>query len=376
MARGRFLSTSIADDDRLSRLSLTAELLFLKTVPHLDRDGMISGKAGYLWGRVCPLREDLMPEMQKSIDEWISVGLVVRMATDTGPVLFFPGFLKNNNLLHYDRETPSKFPVPPGYERTAMGLIPEGTEQKKKPTKKPKVPPPSNGNGVDVIDSVNDEVNDLVMDLSLKVEVEDQVQAEGGDRARAQPLAPEPKPNPPPVVPLATLPGVRTPQWRLEKRQCDTFMAEAGKYGIGAEPFRLMVDAVLVATGKAALANTSTDYGQRALNDAKQTVISLAEMGRRTLEDVEEVLCSWKENDYRGASPPTFQQIGEHASAMAAGTHRTARRQESGKKDFASLADYNEWAARNDPEYKRIKEGILVKGTFIKRAEYQPVRTH
>lgn len=193
MARGRFLSTSVAEDDRLSKLSMVSELLYLKTIPHLDRDGMISGKPGALWGKVCPLREELMPEMQKAIDEWIAVGLVIRMATDTGPVLFFPGFLKNNNLLHYDRETPSKFPVPPGYERTDMGLIPEGAEQKKKPTRKPKeaqVPPSSNGNGA----HVNDLVNDKVMDLSpkgeeqveVKVEVKVEVQGEGEDTAPAQ----------------------------------------------------------------------------------------------------------------------------------------------------------------------------------------------
>lgn len=379
MARGRFLSISIADDDRLSKLSLVAELLFLKTVPHLDRDGMISGKAGYLWGKVCPLREDLMPDMQKSIDEWITVGLVIRMATETGPVLFFPGFLKNNNLLHYDRETPSKFPVPPGYERTEMGLILEGTEQKKKPTKKPKeaqVPPSSNGNEASVNDLVNEEVNDEVMDL-MPLSLSLSLKAEGeGDRARASEPPPT-KPAPPPLItPIATLPGVRTPRWNQDRRDCDMFMVEAGKLGIGAEPFRLMVDTILSATGKTALANTSGEQGQKTLNAAKQTVIDLAEMERRTLEDVQEVLTSWRENDYRGASPPTFAQIVEHASAMNAGTHVTKRSQSSGKKDFSSLADYNEWAAIHDPQYKRIREGIIVKGTTVKRADYQPALVH
>lgn len=153
-------------------------------------------------------------------------------------------------------------------------------------------------------------------------------------------------------------------------------MAEAGKHGIGAEPFRLMVDALLQGTGKLALANTSGEQGQKTLNSAKQTVIDLAEMGRRTLEDVREVLSSWHENDYRGASPPTFAQVVEHASAMDAGTHITKRSQPSGKKDFSSLSEYNEWAIVHDPQYKRIREGILVKGTTIKRQDYQPARTH
>lgn len=216
MARGRFLSTSVAEDDRLSKLSLTAELLYLKTIPHLDRDGMISGKAGLLWGKVCPLREELIVEMQRAIDGWVQVGLVIRMTTDAGPVLFFPGFLKNNNLLHYDRETPSKFPVPPGYERTEMGLVPEGTEQKKKPTKKPKeaqVPPSSNGNGAGIIDSVNEQVMDKVMDFASKgeVEVEDKDQEEG-DRVRAT-EPPAPPPTPPPFLPATAV------TWRIHPRR-------------------------------------------------------------------------------------------------------------------------------------------------------------
>jgi hypothetical protein len=382
VARGRFISTSVAEDDRLSRLSMAAELLYLKTIPHLDRDGMISGKPGYLWGRVCPLREELMPEMQKAIDEWIAVGLVILMATDTGPVLFFPGFLKNNNLLHYDRESPSRFPVPPGYERTEMGLIPEGAEQKKKPTRKPKeaqVPPSSNGNGEVVNDSVIDEVMDLSSKGEVKVEVKDQ--GEGEAPAREPEAVAPPPTNPPPSyrsqpLPGEYIPGVRRPQHNQAKRNCDHFTAQAAKHGVGAEPFRLMVDAVLDATGKRALADTDTEPGQRTLNQAKETALTLAGMGRRTLEDVQDVLRSWREDDYRGASAPTFGQIVEHASAMAAGTHVTTRRQEGSKKEFSSLADYNEWAARNDPQYKRIREGIIVRGTFTKREQYQPVMAH
>lgn len=382
MARGRFLSTSVAEDDRLSKLSITAELLYLKTIPHLDRDGMISGKAGYLWGRVCPLREDLMVEMPHAINEWVAVGLVTRMDTDTGPVLFFPGFLKNNNLLHYDRESPSRFPVPPGYERTEMGLILEGAEQKKKPTRKPKeaqVPPSSNGNAAHVNDYVNEPVNDKVNDFASKGEVEVKVEVKGGEHAR-KPLPPTPPPSPPSyqmqTSPGEYIPGVRRPSWNQDKRVADHYSVQANKHQIGPEPFRLMLDAVLGATGKIALANTSGDLGQQTLNQAKQTVVTLLEMGRRTIEDVQAVLDSWRQNDYRGNSPPTFAQIVEHASAMAAGTHISTRRQDNGKKDFSSLADYNEWAARNDPQYKRIGEGILVKGTLIKRSNYRPQPVH
>lgn len=175
MASGRFLSTSVAEDDRLSKLSMAAELLYLKTIPHLDRDGMISGKAGLLWGKVCPLREELISEMQRAIDAWVQVGLVVRMITDEGPVLFFPGFLKNNNLPHYHRERPSRYPVPTGYVRMDSGLILEGTEPPKKQPKKTQAPPSSNGNAEPVLDEVQESINDEVLDKFMD-ELNDEVQ--------------------------------------------------------------------------------------------------------------------------------------------------------------------------------------------------------
>ena len=89
MASGRFLSISIAEDDRLSRLSITAEYVYLKTIPHLDRDGMISGKPGLLYSKVCPLREELFGATASLIDEWVHVGLVVRFESTEGPFLFF-----------------------------------------------------------------------------------------------------------------------------------------------------------------------------------------------------------------------------------------------------------------------------------------------
>lgn len=123
MASGRFLSISIAEDERLGKLSITAELIYIKTIPHLDRDGMISGKPGLLWAKACPLREELFGHTQAIVEEWVKLGLVIRFATDEGPVLFFTGFSKNNNLPHYDRERPSRFPPPPGYTRNGKGLV-------------------------------------------------------------------------------------------------------------------------------------------------------------------------------------------------------------------------------------------------------------
>src|SRR5678815_1749341 len=107
MAHGRFISTTIAEDERLAKLSATAELIYLKTIPHLDRDGMITGKPGLLWAKVCPLREELFEDTRAIIEEWVALDLAIHFITDLGPVLFFPGFAKNNKLPHYERESPS-----------------------------------------------------------------------------------------------------------------------------------------------------------------------------------------------------------------------------------------------------------------------------
>lgn len=343
MARGRFISESVATDARLNSLSVEAELVYLMTIPHLDRDGLIDGDPNVLWGKVCPKRRQFLDTIAVYIQEWAKAGLVLMYDTDNGPVLWFKGFIKNQLGLRYDRETPSKFPPPP-VQNEVRQL------------------------------SGNSPATGGESSAQCQVEVKDQLEDQGRDAREAAPPA---KPTPPPVgyqmstAPGEYIPGVGRPRYNQDKRVADQYSAKASSQGVGPEPFRLMIDAVLSATGKTALANTSGELGQQTLNQAKETVVSLLEMGRRTLEEVQEVLISWRENDWRGASPPSFGQIVEHASAMAAGTHRTARRQDSSKKEFTSMQEYNEWARRNDPQCKRIAEGIVVRGTAIKRNNYQ-----
>lgn len=345
MARGRFISESVAKDARLNSLSVEAQLVYLMAVPHLDRDGLIEGDPDVLWGTVCPKRRQFLDRMAAFIQEWAKAGLVLMYDTEDGPALWFRGFAKNQQGMRYDREAPSKFSPPP-----------DSTTPDKLPTNSGNCP------------------------AQGQVEDQDQVEDQEGDRTRdPEPIRP---PTPPPsyhrtIDPNEYIPGVKRPQYNQTKRNCDHFTGQAAQQGVGPEPFRRMVDAILDATGKTSLANTNGERGQETLNAAKQTVVDLLEMGRRTVEDVEAVLHSWRENDYRGASCPTFRQVVEHASAMDAGTHITAKRQEGSKKDFASFADYNEWAARNDPEYKRIRtDGVVIKGMLVKRDSYQPAMVH
>ena len=128
MARARLLATAIAEDPDLGKLSIEAELLYLHAIPHLDRDGLVTGNPILLWAKTAPQRISLMEKAGQHIEEWVSTGLVIRYKGPDGPVLFFKGFRKHNANLSYSREEPSKFPPPPGWTRTRQGIVPDDEE--------------------------------------------------------------------------------------------------------------------------------------------------------------------------------------------------------------------------------------------------------
>lgn len=121
MAQARMLNRSVAVDERLNGLSHDAMLLYLMTVPHLDRDGLIDGRPRILWAQVAPLQDAWIQSAGALIEEWVECGLVVRFG-DGRPVLFFPGFQKNQPRMLYKREQASQHPCPPGYRRAEDGL--------------------------------------------------------------------------------------------------------------------------------------------------------------------------------------------------------------------------------------------------------------
>lgn len=98
-------------------------MVYLMTIPHLDRDGLINGNPSVLHGKVCPLRTKLASRMPKIIEEWVDAELVIEYANGKSAVLWFKGFAKNNPLTHYSREKASLYPAPPGYVRGEKGLV-------------------------------------------------------------------------------------------------------------------------------------------------------------------------------------------------------------------------------------------------------------
>jgi hypothetical protein len=391
----RMIDSGMWSNENFAALPAMARLLQIGMINHADDQGRIKANPLYLSKEIFPYDRVTPANITKWLELIASNGTIILYTSDGKQYAQLTKWWEYQSLQY---ASPSDYPPPPTWKdrirRTATKtvivtynwmltsgmIVPDTCDERGKPLPKPSLnsslPSTSNGGSHSPDDSPLDSPEsspDLTNSFNLKEE-RDSVRAQ--EPAQAQPTTPPPSYRTE-LQPGEYIPGVKRPQHNQTKRNADEYTGKAAKYGIGPEPFRLMVDSVLDATGKTALANTTGDLGQQTLNQAKETAITLVEMGRRTLEDVQAVLSSWRHDDWRGASPPSFGQIVEHASAMDAGTHMTARRrQDSGKKEFGSLTEYNEWAARNDPDYKRIKEGVLIKGTLIKRNNYQPVMTH
>jgi hypothetical protein len=399
----RMIDSSMWSNENFAALPAMARLLQIGMINHADDQGRIKANPLYLSKEIFPYDRVTPTNITKWLELIASNGTVILYTSDGKQYAQLTKWWEYQSLQY---ASPSDYPPPPTWKdrirRTATKMVivtynwmltsgvivPDTCDERGKPLPKPSLnsslpstpPPTSNGGSHPPDDSPLDSPEPSPDDSNYSFNLTNSFNLkEERDSVRAQEPA-RPTTSPPSyrteLQPGEYIPGVKRPQHNQTKRNADEYMGKAAKYGIGPEPFRLMVDSILDATGKTALANTNGDLGQQTLNQAKEAVITLVEMGRRTLEDVQAVLASWRQDDWRGASPPSFGQIVEHASAMAAGTHVTARRQELGKKEFASFADYNDWARHNDPEYKRIREGVVIKGINVKRPNYQPAIAH
>lgn len=134
MAQGRMLNKSVATDKALNTLSIEAHFLYMMTVPHLDRDGLILGDAPVLFATAVPRRPELAGRIDELVNEWINSGLVTAYEGNDGRILYFRGFRKNNPTMRYDREGGSQLPPPPGMLRTETGLVPDEGQSKSSET--------------------------------------------------------------------------------------------------------------------------------------------------------------------------------------------------------------------------------------------------
>ena len=191
MARGRMINQTIDFDPEFNALSIEAQLLYLRSLAFLDRDGLIIGHPYALLSRVAPLMDKMLPDKPFIVDEWVQSGLVVRYSTKGMVVLFFKGFGKNQSGMHYDRETPSRFAPPPGWTCGPKGLVridsePEPNEPLEEvPTESEPTPTEPNDN-VQIESGESPEEVRIESGLSpaqIEVEVkdQDQIQEQQGD---------------------------------------------------------------------------------------------------------------------------------------------------------------------------------------------------
>lgn len=124
MARGRMINQKITKDLDFNEMSIDAQFLFMRTIPYLDRDGLVTGHPALLWSSIAPLLPQYAERMTTITDEWVRAGFVIKYMDGKTPVLFFKGFHKNQSLTHYEREAASEFAPPPGYQRTPKGIKP------------------------------------------------------------------------------------------------------------------------------------------------------------------------------------------------------------------------------------------------------------
>lgn len=349
MARGRMINQKISEDLDFNSMTLEAQYLFMRTLPFLDRDGLINGHPILLANKTVPLMPQIGAKANEIIDEWIANELVVRYQDGKNTVLFFTGFADNQSGMRYDREAESDFAPPPGYIRTNSGLTPLDENKQNEDfgnndgndgntsndNHAPNLQPPLSI-GVEKQLRTNSGVSPDQLPYKDQVKVKDQVK--GGDHACAHEAVPETEELPPPTAVVAESPTgdpLMDIAWarghggkkHLNRRKTalDGMQAKIAQYGLTAAQFTQMVNSHLKRKGTLTLANGDGDAAERELSSAQQFVLSLCETGRRfrAVGGVDLVWQSWTDNDRR--KNPSEHQLLQHASQMVEGKFDAAQ---------------------------------------------------
>jgi hypothetical protein len=111
MPDGRMLSKTIAHSTQLGAVSLEADYLFARCIPHLDKEGRMPGHPDLVKSITCPLRPEVtVATIPGLLVELGAVGLVRWYRADGREVLEFPGFGNHQKGARFDREADSRLP--------------------------------------------------------------------------------------------------------------------------------------------------------------------------------------------------------------------------------------------------------------------------
>jgi len=343
MARGRMINTTIALDPEFNGLSIEAQLMFLRTVPHLDRDGLIIGQPTALWATVALLMPDLMTDMQVIIDEWIDAGLVIVITTKIGPLLYFTAFHRNQVGFRYDKEPPSRYSLPDEYERTKHGIR-------------------------HIDGNLTEDCRKTSVSVSEQEEVEVEVEVEEGDRARmTEPEEPR-QPLPPHLQNMLDHQNGINVHYRSRNGIIvDAYTEQARKLGVDAPSFSRRIDALAGCIGKRSYIDAAEEDNST-LNSIKAGIITLAKLGHNTEADYRQLCESFAAaNQWMDSPVPTLNQLLDHAGKLKDGVldvkpkPRLPKPGPGGLYDFPTMAAMKAATAAN-PD---IRSRVTVKGTRV-----------
>lgn len=119
MPDGRMLSKSISHSFQLAEVSLEADYLFARCIPHLDREGRMPGNPRLVKSIACPLREEIPLEaIPALLCELAKVKLIRWYSVDGQEVVEFPGFQNHQKGARFEREAASRLPA-----HTSAGVV-------------------------------------------------------------------------------------------------------------------------------------------------------------------------------------------------------------------------------------------------------------
>jgi len=116
MARGRMINKDVAHSVKLADLESDCHrMLYMMTIPHLDRDGLVLGEPRRLRSVICPLLEQhSVADVARAVADWCRVALAVAYTDGNGAmVIHLRGFQGSQVGMRYDREVASEFGPPP-----------------------------------------------------------------------------------------------------------------------------------------------------------------------------------------------------------------------------------------------------------------------
>lgn len=115
MPDGRFLSKSIAYSAQVGSVSLEADYLFMRMIPHLDSAGRMTGEPMSVKALCCPLRAEVDGGVvERCLGELENARLIRWYEVGGARYVEMPGFAKHQRGARLDREAPSRLPTPRG----------------------------------------------------------------------------------------------------------------------------------------------------------------------------------------------------------------------------------------------------------------------